>query len=107
MQLAVSAARRAEGRTGPNPPVGCAVTDQSGRLVAVGHTARGGRPHATRLCWQSPDNRFRDLGPSPVEGEAAAPPLPLGAPPGGLPRRIVGRRPAMTPRATLAGRLAG
>ena len=69
--------------------------------------ARGGRPHATRLCWQSPDNRFRDLGPSPVEGEAAAPPLPLGAPPGGLPRRIVGRRPAMTPRATLAGRLAG
>ena len=46
MQLAVSAARRAEGRTGPNPPVGCAITDQSGRLVAVGHTARGGRPHA-------------------------------------------------------------
>ena len=46
MQLAVSAARRAEGRTGPNPPVGCVITDQTGRLVAVGHTARGGRPHA-------------------------------------------------------------
>ena len=54
---------------------------------------RGGRPHATRLCWQALDNSFHDLGPSPAGGRS--------------PRRIVGRRPAMMPRATLAGRLAG
>jgi len=46
MRVALAAARRAEGRTAPNPPVGCAIVSADGRLVAVGHTAPGGRPHA-------------------------------------------------------------
>ena len=46
MGVAIAAAQRAEGRSAPNPPVGCAIINKQGRLVAVGHTARGGRPHA-------------------------------------------------------------
>ena len=46
MQVALAAARRAEGRSGPNPPVGCAIVSSQGRLISVGHTASGGRPHA-------------------------------------------------------------
>ena len=46
MRVALAAARRAEGRTAPNPPVGCAILSSSGNLVAVGRTAPGGRPHA-------------------------------------------------------------
>jgi len=85
--------------------------------------ARGGRPHATRLCWQAQDNRFRDLGPvdglvdGPADGladgladsgsggvaDTATPQLPFTG--SGLPRRIVGRRQAAT--SVLAPRLAG
>ena len=46
MRVALAAARRAEGRTAPNPPVGCAILAPTGALVAVGSTAPGGRPHA-------------------------------------------------------------
>lgn len=46
MQVALAASRQAEGRTGSNPPVGCAIVSSEGRLLAVGHTASGGRPHA-------------------------------------------------------------
>ena len=46
MRVAIAAARRAEGRTAPNPPVGCAIVAADGRLVASGHTAASGRPHA-------------------------------------------------------------
>ena len=46
MRVALAAARRAEGRTAPNPPVGCAILSSSGQLIATGSTARGGRPHA-------------------------------------------------------------
>ena len=46
MRVAIAEARRAEGRTAPNPPVGCAIVSADGRLVATGHTAIGGRPHA-------------------------------------------------------------
>ena len=46
MRVAIAAARRAEGRTADNPPVGCAIVSSSETLIAVGHTARGGRPHA-------------------------------------------------------------
>ena len=73
--------------------------------------ARGGRPHATRLCWQAQDNSFRDLGPADsgagIETDAAAPTLPLGLPDagGGLPRRIAGGRQAAA--SVPAPRLAG
>lgn len=46
MRVAIAEARRAEGRTAPNPPVGCAIVAATGQLVATGHTAIGGRPHA-------------------------------------------------------------
>ena len=46
MRVAIAEARRAEGRTAPNPPVGCAIVADGGRLVGTGHTAAGGRPHA-------------------------------------------------------------
>ena len=89
--------------SGPSPWSPCWQVD----LVQ----ARGGRPHATRLCWQAQDNRFRDLGPadSGVDagahkvGDTATPKLPLTG--GGLPRRIVGRRQAAA--SVPAPRLAG
>ena len=46
MRVALAEARRAEGRTAPNPPVGCAIVSAGGQLLASGHTAVGGRPHA-------------------------------------------------------------
>ena len=69
----------------------------------------GGRPHATRLCWQARDNRFRDLGPADIETDTVAPNLPLALPDtgGGLPRRIVGRRQASARKSVSAPRLAG
>ncbi len=45
MLHALSLARRMEGRTWPNPPVGCVVV-KDGRVVGAAATAQGGRPHA-------------------------------------------------------------
>ena len=46
MRVALAAGRRAEGRTGSNPPVGCALVSADGVLLSEGHTGRGGVPHA-------------------------------------------------------------
>lgn len=45
MRLALSLGRRAQGRTWPNPAVGCVIV-QGTRIVGRGWTADGGRPHA-------------------------------------------------------------
>lgn len=45
MRYALRLAARGLGRTAPNPTVG-AVLVQEGRIVGMGHTAPGGRPHA-------------------------------------------------------------
>src|SRR5688500_19955889 len=45
MRRCLSLARRAEGRTAPNPMVGCVVLDRRGRLVAEGWHRRAGAPH--------------------------------------------------------------
>jgi diaminohydroxyphosphoribosylaminopyrimidine deaminase/5-amino-6-(5-phosphoribosylamino)uracil reductase len=45
MNLAITEARRGEGRTRPNPPVG-AVIVSGGRVIARGHHARAGEDHA-------------------------------------------------------------
>jgi diaminohydroxyphosphoribosylaminopyrimidine deaminase / 5-amino-6-(5-phosphoribosylamino)uracil reductase len=45
MRLALQQAARGLGNTWPNPAVGCVVV-QNDRLLAMGHTQPGGRPHA-------------------------------------------------------------
>ncbi|MGB7241140.1 MAG: bifunctional diaminohydroxyphosphoribosylaminopyrimidine deaminase/5-amino-6-(5-phosphoribosylamino)uracil reductase RibD, partial [Sulfitobacter sp.] len=45
MALALSLGRRGQGRTWPNPSVGCVIVN-NGRVVARGVTQPGGRPHA-------------------------------------------------------------
>jgi diaminohydroxyphosphoribosylaminopyrimidine deaminase/5-amino-6-(5-phosphoribosylamino)uracil reductase len=45
MRRCLSLARRAEGRTAPNPMVGCVVVDRRGRVVAEGWHRRAGAPH--------------------------------------------------------------
>ena len=45
-RAAITAARAHVGATAPNPPVGCAVIDAGGRVLAVGAHARAGTPHA-------------------------------------------------------------
>ncbi len=45
MRHAISMARRVWGQTSPNPAVGCVLVKE-GRVIAAGHTAAGGRPHA-------------------------------------------------------------
>ncbi len=45
MRIALSLARRGLGRSAPNPSVGCVIVKNS-RIIGVGRTADGGRPHA-------------------------------------------------------------
>ncbi|MFN3701697.1 MAG: bifunctional diaminohydroxyphosphoribosylaminopyrimidine deaminase/5-amino-6-(5-phosphoribosylamino)uracil reductase RibD [Alphaproteobacteria bacterium] len=45
MKVALSLARRGLGRCAPNPSVGCVIV-QDNRIVGMGRTADGGRPHA-------------------------------------------------------------
>jgi len=66
--------------------------------------ARGGRPHATRLCWQALDNSFCDLGPSSLQTGSSTPSLPLGTSPDRVRCRVVRHYRSMTrPTARLAG----
>ena len=53
MSAAISASWQAIGRSGVNPPVGCVLISQVGKLLAVGHTGRGGVPHAEVNALQS------------------------------------------------------
>ena len=53
MSAAISASWQAIGRSGANPPVGCVLISEDGRLLAVGHTGRGGVPHAEVNALQS------------------------------------------------------
>ena len=45
MALALSLGRRGQGRTWPNPAVGCVIV-KDGHIIGRGWTADGGRPHA-------------------------------------------------------------
>ncbi len=49
MALALALGRRGQGRTWPNPAVGCVIV-REGRIVGRGWTAPGGRPHAEPLA---------------------------------------------------------
>lgn len=46
MALALSLGRRGQGRTWPNPAVGCVIVAPGERIVGRGWTQPGGRPHA-------------------------------------------------------------
>jgi diaminohydroxyphosphoribosylaminopyrimidine deaminase/5-amino-6-(5-phosphoribosylamino)uracil reductase len=50
MRHALALARRGEGRTSPNPCVGCVIVCAEGRVVGAARTADGGRPHAEALA---------------------------------------------------------
>ncbi|MFY0636511.1 bifunctional diaminohydroxyphosphoribosylaminopyrimidine deaminase/5-amino-6-(5-phosphoribosylamino)uracil reductase RibD [Maricaulis maris] len=49
MDLALALARAQQGRTAPNPAVGCVLV-KTGRILATGSTRDGGRPHAERVA---------------------------------------------------------
>ena len=49
MALALSLGRRGQGRTWPNPAVGCVIV-REGRIVGRGWTGPGGRPHAEPIA---------------------------------------------------------
>ena len=66
MSAAISASWRAIGRSGVNPPVGCVLISQDGKLLAVGHTGKGGVPHAEVNALQS----LCDVGRSALQGES-------------------------------------
>ena len=50
MRAALAEARKAEGRTGENPPVGCVLVSCENHLIAAGHTKDAGRPHAETVA---------------------------------------------------------
>ena len=50
MRAALAEARKAEGRTGENPPVGCVLVSRENYLIATGHTNDAGRPHAEAVA---------------------------------------------------------
>ena len=52
MQRCLHLARRAQGRSWPNPPVACVLV-RAGQLVGSGRTARRGRPHAETVALAS------------------------------------------------------
>jgi diaminohydroxyphosphoribosylaminopyrimidine deaminase/5-amino-6-(5-phosphoribosylamino)uracil reductase len=58
MRLALAEARRGEGRTSPNPAVG-AVLVKGGRVIARGHHARAGAPHAEIVALRQAGARAR------------------------------------------------
>ena len=46
ISAAIQAGESVRGTTSPNPPVGCALVDASGALIATGATSPAGGPHA-------------------------------------------------------------
>jgi diaminohydroxyphosphoribosylaminopyrimidine deaminase/5-amino-6-(5-phosphoribosylamino)uracil reductase len=46
MKHALALAQRGQGRTSPNPSVGCVIVSPEGRVLGAARSADGGRPHA-------------------------------------------------------------
>lgn len=58
MRLALRLGRRGQGRTAPNPAVGCVIVSD-GRIVGRGWTQPGGRPHAETVALAQAGTRAR------------------------------------------------
>lgn len=58
MRLALSLGRRMQGRTWPNPAVGCVIV-KDGRVVGRGWTQQGGRPHAEPVALAQAGSKAR------------------------------------------------
>lgn len=58
MRAAIEEAERARGSTGDNPWVGCVICDESGAIVAAGHTQGPGEDHAEIVALR----RVKELG---------------------------------------------
>ena len=58
MSAAIALAKRGQGRTWPNPNVGCTIVS-AGRVVGRGYTADGGRPHAEAIALTQADESAR------------------------------------------------
>ena len=56
---ALQAGESVRGATSPNPPVGCALIDASGALVATGATSPAGGPHAEVNALRQAEERAR------------------------------------------------
>ncbi|MGB0843776.1 MAG: bifunctional diaminohydroxyphosphoribosylaminopyrimidine deaminase/5-amino-6-(5-phosphoribosylamino)uracil reductase RibD [Alphaproteobacteria bacterium] len=60
MNRAIRLGLQGVGRTAENPSVGCVVLDEYGKLVGVGRTSDGGRPHAEVNALAQAGGRARD-----------------------------------------------
>ena len=59
MQYALTLARRGLGQTAPNPTVGCVIVKDS-EIIAIGKTAKGGRPHAEAIALKKAGKQTKD-----------------------------------------------
>ena len=59
LDAAVSAGESARGTTSPNPPVGCALVDDHGTVLAAGATSPAGGPHAEINALQRAGDRAK------------------------------------------------
>ena len=58
MQIAFNQARKALGRTGENPAVGCVVV-KNNSLLSIAHTNFNGRPHAEKIALSKKKINFK------------------------------------------------
>ena len=59
MARALALAALAEGRTSPNPLVGCVVLDANGELVGEGYHRQAGEPHAEVMALRRAGERAK------------------------------------------------
>ena len=75
MRRCLELARQAEGRTAPNPMVGCVLVNDAGETLAEGHHVAPGRDHAeVDALNKLPDRRAPGATKTPLRGRATRKP---------------------------------